>query len=228
MTTTLSPGTSVPAMPDAHANLPASNAVGGSGAVLNSCAALLLGTTIMFSGTIGGTATTAPVRAPEVRYNGGWTGTGRTFDGAAHVPSALPVEVPAVMTVVPVHHDSHPLLLSDQQAVQWLHDQSGLTWDQLSRVFGVSRRAVHMWATGGRMNSSHAATLRELEAVVQGLPGTNSAERRAALLAPGPEGVSIIDRFRARHTPTEGDALGTAYSPDQLLGAQHEDVARSV
>lgn len=220
MTTTLSPGTSVPAMP-------APTSVGGSAVVLNSCAALLLGTTIMFSGTIGGTATTAPVRAPEVRYNGGWTGTGRTFDGTSRVLTALTTEVPAITVIVPVHDDPNPLIMSDQAVVQWLHDASGLTWDQLSRVFGVSRRAVHMWATGGRMNSSHAATLRELEAVLQGLPGTGPAERRAALLAPGPDGVSIIDRYRARQSPT-GGALGAAYSPDQLLGAQHEEVARSV
>src|SRR5262245_36297225 len=37
---------------------------------------------------------------------------------------------------------------TQRSAVRSLHDSSGLTWEQLARLFGVSRRAVHNWANG--------------------------------------------------------------------------------
>ena len=50
---------------------------------------------------------------------------------------------------------------SDREEITWVKEHSGLTWDQLGKVFGVSRRAVHMWANGGRLNESNARRLRE-------------------------------------------------------------------
>jgi hypothetical protein len=108
-----------------------------------------------------------------------------------------------------------------QNDVQWLHRESGLTWDQLGRIFGVSRRAVHLWATGGRMNASHAETLAELLAIVRTLPASNRADRRAALLAQDATGRSVLDRLRNRHA-SGGDVAGTPWSPEQLLGARHD------
>lgn len=42
------------------------------------------------------------------------------------------------------------------------HRESGLTWDQLARYFGVSRRAVHLWAAGGRMSATNEELLAHL------------------------------------------------------------------
>lgn len=106
-----------------------------------------------------------------------------------------------------------------------LHEESGLTWEQLGRVFGVSRRAVHLWANGSRMNAANTETLAELVAVVRELPGTAPEQRRAELLAPGGDGRSIIDRLRARTACGPGDVTGVPPRPDQLLGARHDDVA---
>jgi DNA-binding transcriptional regulator YiaG len=60
---------------------------------------------------------------------------------------------------------------------------TGMTWDALARVFGVSRRAVHLWANGGRMKDANARQLLGLLAQVRaeragkGLPAL--APRRA-------------------------------------------------
>ena len=44
---------------------------------------------------------------------------------------------------------------------------SGLTWDQLARLLGVSRRSVHFWASGKPMAQSNEEHLRRLLAVVR-------------------------------------------------------------
>jgi hypothetical protein len=89
----------------------------------------------------------------------------------------------------------------------------------------VSRRAVHMWANGARMNSANAETLFELLALVRDCPETTPEERRAVLLAPGADGRSMIDRLRARQASDARDVSGMPFRPDELLGARHGDVA---
>jgi hypothetical protein len=177
-------------------------------------ASLLLGASMVLSSALGGTASTAPLPASQIRYLGSWTSTARTSEPVEDAPSDERNHDPAA---------SQPL--DDQSAVRWLHDESGLTWDQLGRVFGVSRRAVHLWANGGRLNAGNAEILNQLIAVIRNLPATTPNGRRSALLASDPHGQSIVDRFRARNSSGIGDVSGTPFTPDQLLGALHDDVA---
>ena len=68
---------------------------------------------------------------------------------------------------------------------------TGLTWDALARVFGVSRRAVHLWANGGRMKDANARQLAGLlaqartERAEKGLPPL--ASRRGRIEQPDTE-----------------------------------------
>lgn len=75
--------------------------------------------------------------------------------------------------------------------VRQLKDDSGLTWDQLRRLFGVSRRALHSWAGGARMNSRNEERLVCLESVIAALEG-GATERRDALLGSSPDGGRSI------------------------------------
>jgi hypothetical protein len=109
--------------------------------------------------------------------------------------------------------------------VRWLHDETGLTWDQLGRIFGVSRRAVHLWASGGRMNSANLERLHEFYATVKDVAALSVDERRSKLLMPNRNGRSILDEFRARNSGDPADKIaGSSFTPDQLLGAKHDDV----
>src|SRR5262249_52956062 len=74
-----------------------------------------------------------------------------------------------------------------------LHKASGLTWDQLGKLFGVSRRAVHHWANGSRMTPRNAHLLGELTRLVESLSGPGPEERRAQLLTPQDNGYSLFD-----------------------------------
>lgn len=83
-------------------------------------------------------------------------------------------------------------------SVDELHADSGLTWDQLSKLFGVSRNALFNWSAGGRMTLAHQAILDELADIVARLPADNSTDRRKLLLTPDGEGYSIYDRYLMR------------------------------
>jgi hypothetical protein len=72
------------------------------------------------------------------------------------------------------------------------------------------------------MNATNSELLAELVATVRRLPGSDPDSRRAALLAPGPTGRSIIDGFRARQVVDEPPVSGPAWPPDQLLDARHD------
>lgn len=103
--------------------------------------------------------------------------------------------------------------------VRCLHDASGLTWEQLGRLFGVSRRAVHHWANGGKMTAFHAEALARLTQVVDGLPASDIPSRRAHLLAPGANGRSLYERLRSDMIERTDVINGAPLTPAQLLGA---------
>jgi DNA-binding XRE family transcriptional regulator len=110
--------------------------------------------------------------------------------------------------------------------VQRVYRESGLTWEQLAHVFGVSRRALHMWATGGRLNAKHQELLVEFAHIVSTLPGDTSDENRAALLQPQADGRSIIDRMRARHSAKNTDINRELLTPEEVLnpGSGRRDI----
>ena len=91
-----------------------------------------------------------------------------------------------------IDRDPHPKPVAASR-VRQLKEDSGLTWDQLRRLFGVSRRAVHMWAGGGRMNAQNEERLAYLEQIVAALGVTTPAARRSLILrSPRGHGRSIF------------------------------------
>ncbi|SON60026.1 hypothetical protein MSIMFI_01517 [Mycobacterium simulans] len=110
---------------------------------------------------------------------------------------------------------------SDREEIAWIKERSGLTWDQLGKVFGVSRRAVHMWANGGRLNESNARRLRAFSALIRRVesetPQSTPEAVRARLLQIEPDGLSIIDRLRRERSA--GPTWGAPFGPERLVDA---------
>lgn len=106
------------------------------------------------------------------------------------------------------------------EAVKRLRAQSGLTWDELARAFGVSRRTVHAWASGTRLNQAHAARLSVLARVVDSLAADNPEEARAALHAPAADGESLYQRL-IRSLAQPGNRR-EGFAPWELLAAEGE------
>jgi DNA-binding transcriptional regulator YiaG len=67
-------------------------------------------------------------------------------------------------------------------AIGELRRLSGLTWDQLARMFSVSRRSLHFWASGKPMAPSNEEHLQRVLAVFRKIDRGAASANRAALL----------------------------------------------
>ncbi|MFF1390882.1 hypothetical protein [Rhodococcus erythropolis] len=110
--------------------------------------------------------------------------------------------------------------LSDRDEVQWVKEHSGLTWDQLGKVFGVSRRAVHLWANGGRMNELNAARLRNFSAQLRELGEFPADEIRAQLFSRAEDGLTLLDRLRIDNN--DRFSIGRVFEPEEMVGVLAE------
>lgn len=95
-----------------------------------------------------------------------------------------------------------------------LHYYSGLTWNQIGRVLGVSQRTAQCWATGyaitPRIHFERAAVI--LRQVIA-LDAPSPAEARTAILATLSEGGSLFQRW-LRERPMNSEVI--QYSNFQL------------
>lgn len=84
---------------------------------------------------------------------------------------------------------------SDSELVASLHDRSGLTWEQLARAIGVSRRSLHMQAAGSTVTYAHRRVMERFDLLVTSI-GMTPAETWVKLLEQRPGGGSLLDDFR--------------------------------
>jgi len=70
---------------------------------------------------------------------------------------------------------------------------SGLTWDQLGRLLGVSRRSLHFWASGKAMTPANEEHLHRVLATIRKIDRGTAAANRAVLLAASKDGASTFD-----------------------------------
>lgn len=82
------------------------------------------------------------------------------------------------------------------EVIQDLHAQTQLTWDQIARYFGVSRRSVHAWAVGGRMSSVNEEAVIQVADLLEKLSasGLNAYERRVELIQQMNSQRAVADR----------------------------------
>lgn len=169
----------------------------------------IFGSILLIGELLGGTSayTVPEVATHFVPVQDAWTSNGTI---------ALRPKAPSVTSAVIA--PSKPSL---QASLLTLRDLSGLTWEQLARLFGVSRRAVHLWASGGRMNNPHAELLNVILATVRSIPAETSGQRRELLLAPRANGSSLYESWLAARDRHRG-VNAPAFRPEQLIDALHD------
>ena len=94
-------------------------------------------------------------------------------------------------------------------AVLEIRRLSGLTWEQLAKLLGVSRRSVHFWASGKTLTGSNETRVFDLLALLRRIDRGSAQRNRAALLKPSSGGQS----------PFESLAEGQLDRAEKLLGA---------
>lgn len=73
---------------------------------------------------------------------------------------------------------------------------SGLTWDKIAEIFGVTRRAVHFWANGKPMEDFRAEKLHYLITAIRKIDTGYAVQNRRILFAKNESGISLLDLFR--------------------------------
>lgn len=86
---------------------------------------------------------------------------------------------------------------STQAAIAELRRRSGLTWDQLARLFGVARRSVHFWASGKPLNATNEERLGRFLSVIRSIDRGTARETRAALMTALSDGTIPFDLLAA-------------------------------
>lgn len=135
-----------------------------------------------------------------------------------------------------------------RDAISDLRRISGLTWEQLAELFGVSRRSVHFWASGKPLNAANEQRLlRTLDVVRYADRGTARLTRAALSTSRGgssPFDLLVAERFdEARALLGAGPGHGVVaraeldahakasrrpLSPEELVDAEHDSVHRDV
>ena len=132
------------------------------------------------------------------------------------------------------------------RAVSELRRISGLTWEQLGQLFGVSRRSVHFWASGRAMNAANEQHLLKVLDIMRQADRGDARSNRAALLMVS-EGHAPFDLLMSRAFEEASARLGrrqrgrrvelgeldaqvragrTPPSPENLIDAMNDQVHR--
>lgn len=82
---------------------------------------------------------------------------------------------------------------SSSSALMELRRISGLTWDQLARLFGVTRRSLHFWVSGKPLNPANEERLHRLLAMVRKLDRGSARKNRSLLLSVHDGGIIPYD-----------------------------------
>lgn len=137
-----------------------------------------------------------------------------------------------------------------RMGIHELRRLSGLTWEQLARLCGVTRRALHFWASGKPLKAVHEERLQRLLATVRLIDRGSALDNRRVLLQPGADGILPFDllidgeydavvkllgpgegaRAKLARTPLspEARAARSLPPPADLVGALQDRVHRDV
>ncbi len=151
------------------------------------------------------TSVAEPLFRPDLyAYQGGATGSIEPWT----VRALLEAETPEAASV--------------SASIAEIRRVSGLTWDQLGRVFGVSRRSVHFWASGKPVNAGNEERVRRVLALVRQSDRGSAEQNRALLLTPAGD-LTPFDLIAEERFQEAALALGTGSprsAPDGTLSEE--------
>jgi len=113
-----------------------------------------------------------------------------------------------------------PALTTAQILSSALRDETGLTWQQISRLLGVTSRTLHHWASGAQISGLHLERLsKAFELLVKDVPAVDAAERRNLIFQPDGSGSCIFARAESQLDVKQPRRDGRDLSARDLLVA---------
>lgn len=85
-----------------------------------------------------------------------------------------------------------------RDAIFELRRLTGLTWEELADVLGVTRRTLHLWANGQPINTINEKRVRDVLLVIRTLDRGAARQNRSLLISPQPEGGVFSDLLRGQ------------------------------
>jgi transcriptional regulator with XRE-family HTH domain len=82
------------------------------------------------------------------------------------------------------------------EAILELRRLSGLGWEQLAELLGVTRRAVHFWASGRAINAVNAERIQRALGAIRFADRGTASDNRTLLLTPQGDGALLRDLLR--------------------------------
>ncbi len=111
-----------------------------------------------------------------------------------------------------------------QKALSELRRLSGLTWEQLAKLFNVSRRSLHFWASGQPLSRFNEEHLNRLLGTIRYVDRGSASLNRSLLLRPDSNGNPLFDLLVAGKYEEFKRIVGSNNAPRRpLLGALSED-----
>lgn len=112
-----------------------------------------------------------------------------------------------------------------QKSLGELRRLSGLTWDQLAKLFNVSRRSLHFWASGQPLSRFNEEQLNRLLGTIQYIDRGSANLNRSLLLKPDSNGNLLFDLLVAGKHEEFKQIVGSGNAPQKpQLGSLSEDV----
>lgn len=102
-----------------------------------------------------------------------------------------------------------------RKAINELRKLSGLTWDQLAKIFNVSRRSVHFWASGQQLSSFNEENLNRLLGTIRYIDRGRADINRGLLMSPGSDGKPLLDLLTTGKYEEVKQILGAGNAPQK-------------
>lgn len=102
-----------------------------------------------------------------------------------------------------------------QKAINEIKRLTGLTWEQLAKLFNVSRRTLHFWASGKRLNSFNEEQLNLLLDTIRYIDRGSASLNRNLLLVPLEDGMLPFDLLVSGKYQEIKNILGSGNAPQR-------------
>lgn len=120
--------------------------------------------------------------------------------------SSVPLDPSAF--VRPDATSAGPRLIRSETVIARIRQLSGLTWEQLALVCGTSRRTLHLWASGRRMQPANEERLLRILGILRHIDRGSSNENRRRLLEVRESGDRILDLLAQGRLAEASNAVG--------------------
>ncbi|MDQ3663286.1 MAG: helix-turn-helix transcriptional regulator [Actinomycetota bacterium] len=153
------------------------------------------------------------------------TGTVTAVTPADAVALSMMVTQRSTLPALPAEPTAVPDDAVVPAVLQRLRQMSGLSWGDLGRALGVSRRTIHNWLGDARVAGVHLRRLLELSRLVDRVSTGSPESTRALLLQPTASGRSIIDDLALTARPTRRRPLSTISVGDLIAPKEDTESA---